>query len=87
MARPRYTPADRMLLATLARLLPRKRWGTSTLDCSSPSHAIAALEAECHRQVCNATTTLRRANQPTLRSPEILLGPASLRTPRSIREL
>src|SRR2546421_1713689 len=24
--RPRYTPADRMLLATLARLLPRKRW-------------------------------------------------------------
>jgi len=24
--RPRYTPADRMLLATLAKLLPRKRW-------------------------------------------------------------
>src|SRR3954471_19047155 len=25
-ARPRYTPSDRMLLATLARLLPRLRW-------------------------------------------------------------
>src|SRR2546430_14540071 len=24
--RPRYTPADRMLLAALARLLPRERW-------------------------------------------------------------
>src|SRR5688572_14811158 len=24
--RPRYTPADRMLLAALARLLPRQRW-------------------------------------------------------------
>src|SRR5438034_1277980 len=26
VARPRYTPADRMLLATLAKLLPRERW-------------------------------------------------------------
>jgi hypothetical protein len=26
VARLRYTPADRMLLATLARLLPRPRW-------------------------------------------------------------
>jgi putative transposase len=26
VARPRYTPADRMVLATLARLLPRERW-------------------------------------------------------------
>jgi putative transposase len=26
VARPRYRPADRMLLATLARLLPRERW-------------------------------------------------------------
>jgi hypothetical protein len=26
VARPRYTPADRMLLAALARLLPRERW-------------------------------------------------------------
>jgi putative transposase len=24
--RPRYTPADRMLLAVLAKLLPRQRW-------------------------------------------------------------
>ena len=24
--RPRYTPADRMLLAVLAKLLPRERW-------------------------------------------------------------
>jgi hypothetical protein len=24
--RPRYTPADRMLLAALAKLLPRQRW-------------------------------------------------------------
>jgi putative transposase len=23
---PRYTPADRMLLAALAKLLPRERW-------------------------------------------------------------
>ncbi|GIG72418.1 hypothetical protein [Planosporangium flavigriseum] len=26
VARPRYTPIDRMVLATLARLLPRERW-------------------------------------------------------------
>jgi len=26
VARPRYTPADRMILATLAKLLPRGRW-------------------------------------------------------------
>lgn len=26
VARPRYTPSDRMLLASLARLLPRPRW-------------------------------------------------------------
>jgi hypothetical protein len=26
MPRPRYTPMDRMLLASLARLLPRERW-------------------------------------------------------------
>jgi putative transposase len=26
VARPRYTPSDRMLLATLAKLLPRDRW-------------------------------------------------------------
>ena len=26
VARPRYTPADRVVLATLARLLPRERW-------------------------------------------------------------
>src|SRR5918911_2745074 len=26
VARPRYTPADRLLLATLAKPLPRQRW-------------------------------------------------------------
>src|SRR3989440_11790090 len=26
VARPRYVPADRLVLATLARLLPRERW-------------------------------------------------------------
>jgi hypothetical protein len=26
VARPRYTPADRLVLATLAKLLPRERW-------------------------------------------------------------
>jgi hypothetical protein len=26
IARPRYTPQDRMVLAVLARLLPRERW-------------------------------------------------------------
>lgn len=26
VARPRYQPADRMVLATLAKLLPRDRW-------------------------------------------------------------
>jgi putative transposase len=26
MVRPRYTPADRMVLAALAKLLPRDRW-------------------------------------------------------------
>ena len=29
VARPRYTPADRMLLAALAKLLPRERWAAS----------------------------------------------------------
>jgi hypothetical protein len=27
VARPRYTPGDRLTLAVLARLLPRERWG------------------------------------------------------------
>jgi hypothetical protein len=26
VARPRYAPTDRLMLATLARLLPRERW-------------------------------------------------------------
>jgi putative transposase len=26
VARPRYTPTDRLVLATLAKLLPRERW-------------------------------------------------------------
>jgi hypothetical protein len=26
IARPRYAPSDRMILATLAKLLPRDRW-------------------------------------------------------------
>jgi putative transposase len=26
LARPRYAPTDRMVLATLAKLLPRQRW-------------------------------------------------------------
>ena len=26
VARPRYAPTDRLVLATLARLLPRERW-------------------------------------------------------------
>src|SRR5438132_8219328 len=26
VARPRYTPTDRLILATLSRLLPRERW-------------------------------------------------------------
>jgi putative transposase len=26
VARPRYTPADRMVLAALAKILPRERW-------------------------------------------------------------
>jgi hypothetical protein len=29
--RPRYTPADRMLLAALAKLLPRERWAIRDL--------------------------------------------------------
>src|SRR5437762_12126533 len=28
VARPRYTPQDRMVLAMLARLLPRERWAS-----------------------------------------------------------
>jgi hypothetical protein len=26
VARPRFTPGDRLVLATLSRVLPRKRW-------------------------------------------------------------
>ena len=42
MARPRYTPGDRMVLATLAKLLPRDRWQIflvtpSTLVCCTVS--------------------------------------------------
>jgi hypothetical protein len=28
VARPRFSPTDRVVLATLARLLPRERWAT-----------------------------------------------------------
>ena len=33
VVRPRYTPADRMLLATLARMPPRSRWPAFLVTC------------------------------------------------------
>ena len=33
---PRYTPADRMLLAALAKLLPRERWAAGRDSLSWP---------------------------------------------------
>src|SRR6266498_936299 len=34
--RPRYTPADRTLLAALAKLLPRERWAVFLVTCGVP---------------------------------------------------
>src|SRR6266540_3830872 len=44
VARPRYTPADRLLLATLARLLPRKRW---TVFLVTPSTLLRCIVSWC----------------------------------------
>jgi len=42
VARPRYTPTDRMLLAALAKLLPRGRWRHSW---SRPRRCCAGIES------------------------------------------
>jgi hypothetical protein len=41
VARPRYTSADRLVLATLAKLLPRKQWGGVPGHPPSTSAAVA----------------------------------------------
>jgi hypothetical protein len=40
VARPRYSPADRLVLAVLAKLVPRERWGR--VCCIERSRAILA---------------------------------------------
>ena len=40
VVRPRYTPADRMLLATLAMMLPRNRWPASGRDQRRPDRGV-----------------------------------------------
>lgn len=45
VTRPRYTPTDRMLLASLARLLSRERWGAflaGVSDDHAPAEVISA---------------------------------------------
>src|SRR4051812_25959778 len=62
IARPRYAPADRMVLATLARLLPRNAGRSSSLlprpyfggigswwPAGGPIHTPGGLNRACHR--------------------------------------
>jgi hypothetical protein len=36
VARPRYAPTDRLILSTLARLLPRERWSAFLVTPTTP---------------------------------------------------
>ena len=60
VARPRYTPADRMLLATMARLLPRERW---PLFLVTPSTLL-----RWHRELIRRRWTYPQASQHDRRS-------------------
>ena len=55
VARPRYTPADRLVLATLAKLLPRERWPVFLV---TPSTLL-----RWHRELVARRWTYRRAGR------------------------
>ena len=67
VARPRYRPADRMLLASLARLLPRERW---PLFLVTPSTLL-----RWHRELVRRRWTYPQASRHDRRSlPEDVVG-------------
>jgi len=55
VARPRYAPTDRLVLATLARLLPRERWSAFLVT---------------RRRCCDGIVNSCDVDGPTLVSPE-----------------
>jgi putative transposase len=63
VARPRYTPADRTVLATLARLLPRDRW---TVFLVTPSTLL-----RWHRELIRRRWTYPAPNQRRGLDPEV----------------
>jgi hypothetical protein len=54
VARPRYAPTDRLVLATLARLLPRERWSAFLV---TPATAL-----RWHRELVRRRWTLKGAS-------------------------
>src|SRR3981081_2423576 len=52
VARPRYAPTDRLVLATLARLLPRERWSAFLVT--------PATLLRWHRELVRGRWTCRR---------------------------
>jgi hypothetical protein len=77
VARPRYTPADRMLLATLAKLLPRERWAVllstimaiallaaETVDRSTPKSTARAWCGRANRSQARVHSTGRAGSTP-----------------------
>ena len=62
VARPRYAPTDRLVLATLARLLPRERWSAFLVT--------PATLLRWHRELVRSRWTYRR--EPASREASIL---------------
>jgi putative transposase len=63
VARPRYAPADRMVLATLAKLLPRDRWKIFLV---TPSTLLRWHRELVRRRWTYATTGRRRGLDPVV---------------------
>lgn len=61
VTRPRYTPGDRMVLATLAKLLPRDRWPIFMV---TPSTLLRWHRELIRRRWTYATTGRRRGLSP-----------------------
>jgi hypothetical protein len=76
VSRPRHMPADRMLLATLARLLPRERW-PAFLVTHADSHGLSEV---CRRYAADGWPTPRHCPIPVGARPDGLdptVGPLS----------